>query len=170
MKRESRVATVATPTTTVTSTLPQASSRSPRKRVGGLTGRAKHGRKNGPTARRGRVVQPRGRLAAKRGHQMPAVVATENSPPRGARLAAPRHPPMARNILHLAAISRLVGRYSSVPFLALLHRPRSTYRPFDSHCRTWSSNILCSFIVLAPLCVVPAAAHPHAGVTRSQQF
>lgn len=84
------------------------------------------------------------------GASEPAVVATANSPPRGARLAAPRQPESERNNRHFAATSRLVGRYSGVPFLARFHQPRSHQRPSAVHRRICSANIFCSFIARTP--------------------
>ena len=62
-----------------------------------------------------------------------------------------RQPASLRSSWHLSLISRLVGMYSSVPFLARRHRPRSIHLPSDSHWRTSGSRYSCSFIVLAPI-------------------
>ena len=91
--------------------------------------------------------------------QTPAVVAIANSPPRGARLLAPRQPRMDRNNSHFASISCRVGWYSVLLQLPGTHRPESTHRPSVFHCRTWQFSICCSFIVLAP-------CFPRAGIRR----
>ncbi len=84
---EPRVATVATPTNTVTSTSPQASSGSPRERVGGPPGRAEMVERTVEPYEEAAMCGLVGDQVAKRGRQMPAVVAMENSLPRGVRLA-----------------------------------------------------------------------------------
>jgi len=141
--------------------------------TGGQQGVRGCGRTNGATVRRGSGARPRGQagwpIVAAGDFQMPAVFATENSPPRGARLAAPPADgaeqfalggdlPLRRQVFERSVLGPR-------PAPAIHRLPRGL--PFS---RTRPSNIFCSFIVLAPRCVVPAADHPHAGVTLSQRF